>query len=173
MKVDNHYTDAVFLRPKNDSITGAPRIVQGEEDFASLVEKSGQDLVKNLSATEVITGTSSDKSGSAAFLSQSSLAQLQLARLQLSSQAQESPKEASEKIEEALSLLEEYAVALGDPANTLKDLAPMAEELSLSADSLNILSQGLAQGDPLKELGTETATLSKVEALKFMRGDFV
>jgi hypothetical protein len=84
-----------------------------------------------------------------------------------------SPKEASEKIEEALGLLEEYAVALGDPANSLKDLAPMAEELSLSADALNKLSQNLPQGDPLKELGSETATISMVEALKFKRGDFL
>jgi hypothetical protein len=174
MKVENNPADAVFLRPKNDSITGAANNAKVEEDFASLMEKSSSNAqnTQSIGAMDLISGNRQEYS-SASFLSQSSLAQLQLTRLQLRSQVQASPKETSEKIEEALGLLEEYAVALGDPANTLKDLAPMAEELSLSADSLNTLSSSLANGDPLKGLASDTATVSKVEALKFKRGDFV
>ncbi|MDR2459495.1 MAG: hypothetical protein LBE38_01735 [Deltaproteobacteria bacterium] len=175
MKVENHPADAVFLRPKTDSITGTTNNTKVGEDFASLMGESvaaKKDSTQGTGAMDLLSGNRQEYNATS-FLSQSSLAQLQLTRLQLNSQVQLTPKETSEKIEEALGLLEEYAVALGDPANSLKDLAPLAEELSLSADSLNSLSLGLANGDPLKDIASETATISKVEALKFKRGDFV
>jgi hypothetical protein len=174
MKIDNYSPDAVFLRPKNNSITGAPnpKIANGE-DFASLLDKKGETTIPSLNSTELLVGQGSEKTTSSAFLTQSSLAQLQISKMQLQSQSQLTSSEVTAQIQEALSLLENYAVALGDPENTLKDLAPMAEELSLSADNLNTISKSLTGSDPLKNLTSETATLSAVEALKFKRGDFV
>jgi hypothetical protein len=172
MKVDSYTPEAVFLRPKNESsITGAPKVNKEGEDFASLMDKNSQNLIPSLNGSELYTGVSGDKSATTAFLSQSSLAKLQIAKMQLESQA--TNEDVTEQVQEALSLLESYAVALGDPNNTLKDLAPMAEELSLSADSLNKLSSSLKNEDPLKSITDETATIAAVESLKFKRGDYV
>jgi hypothetical protein len=175
MKVDSYTPEAVFLRPKNESsITGAPKVNKEGEDFASLMDKSSDKVIPSLNGSELLTGASGEKTATTAFLSQSSLAQLQIAQMQLTSQtSQATAKEVTEQVQEALSLLESYAVALGDPENTLKDLAPMAEELSLSADALNNLSKGLKTDDPLKGITDETATIAAIESLKFKRGDFV
>jgi hypothetical protein len=173
MKIDTYPTDAVFLRPKSDSVTGAPK-TSTEEDFAALMENA------NSAMKTVTTGLSegnlsqSELNSSAQLLTQDSLAQLQLTRLKLGTETTKlTPEEAAKQVEETLSLLEDYAIALGDPATTLKDLAPLADELSLSADSLNSLSLGLNKDDPLKDISSETATIAAVEALKFKRGDFV
>jgi hypothetical protein len=172
MKVDSYTPEAVFLRPKNESsVTGAPKVNKEGEDFASLMDKNSRNLIPSLNGSELYSGASGDKTATAAFLSQSSLAKLQIAKMQLESQA--TNEEVTQEVQEALNLLESYAVALGDPNNTLKDLAPMAEELSLSADSLNKLSKSLKNEDPLKSITDETATIAAVESLKFKRGDYV
>ncbi|MDR2339745.1 MAG: hypothetical protein LBF40_06410 [Deltaproteobacteria bacterium] len=173
MKIDTFSTDAVFLRAKNESVATTSQ-KGGQEDFAALVEKAAKDAQAGLVLPEGGSGKS-ELNGSAQFLSETSLAQLQISRLKLNETGAGdiTAQDAVKQVEETLSLLENYAIALGDPANTLKDLAPMAEELSLGADSLNSLSQGLSKGDPLKELSSDTAILAAVEALKFKRGDFV
>ena len=172
MKIDNYNPNAVFLRPQNESSVASPKITKDGEDFAALME-SEKASASSPDASKLLSGLSGEKAASAAFLSQSSLAQLQIARLQLEQGREATDQEVTQQIEEALSLLESYAVALGDPKNTLKDLAPMAEELSLSADALNNLTKGLKAGNPLREIADETAAVAAVESLKFTRGAFV
>jgi hypothetical protein len=181
MKVDtNRIAEAVFLRPQNE--TPAARAQKAaSEDFAALLEEraAGQAGAAGSagSAMELLSGSQGAGRGAAAeFLSRNSLSQLQLSLLKadtVGAAGPPSPQEAAEKIEETLALLEEYAVSLGDPSSSLKDLAPLAEELSASAGGLDGLSRRLPEDDPLRELGSETASLAAVEALKFRRGDFV
>ena len=171
MKIDTFSADSVFLRPKTDSAAGAPQKGAGE-NFAALVEEAAKNAQGTANPFEAAAGKS-ELNSAAGFLSQSSLAQLQISRLKAAENASVTPEEAVKQVEETLSLLEDYAVALGDPGNTLKDRSPLAEELSFTAESLNTMSRGLKQDDPLKELSSETAALAAVEALKFKRGDFV
>ncbi|MDR3153032.1 MAG: hypothetical protein LBW85_01880 [Deltaproteobacteria bacterium] len=178
MKVDpNRIAEAVFLRPQNE--TPAARAKQaGSADFAALLEQApGASENGALSASELLSGSRESKGAASEFLTRNSLSQLQLSLLKADSASQAAPaatpQEAARKIEETLGLLEQYAVQLGDPANSLKDLAPLAEELSLSAGSLDGLAKGLSEDEPLRELGSETAALAAVEALKFKRGDFL
>jgi hypothetical protein len=181
MKVDpNRIAEAVFLRPQTET-SAAQAQKDASADFAALLEEqsqakasSGPDGLKT--AMELLSGSQGSGRGAAAeFLSRNSLSQLQLTVLKTESAGTPpaSPQEAVEKIEETLGLLEEYAVSLGDPSNTLKDLAPLAEELSLSAGGLDSLTRKLPEDDPLRELGSDTAALAAVEALKFKRGDFL
>ncbi|MDR2349088.1 MAG: hypothetical protein LBF41_00485 [Deltaproteobacteria bacterium] len=173
MKIDSYNPEAVFLRPRNESVTGAPNPkIDGGEDFSALLEEKAK-FALTANSLDPSAATGSDKTSGTAFLTQSSLASIQLSKLRLQSQTQATSEEVTAQIQDALALLESYAAALGDPENTLKDMAPMAEELSLSADALNTLGKSLKAGDPLKDLTGETATLSAVEALKFKRGDFV
>jgi hypothetical protein len=171
MKIDNYPTDAVYLRPQTGSVTDGTKR-KGREDFAALLDQAPKDAKGGQEGLAAI----SELNGSSALLAQSSLAQLQVARLK-ATEAAAAPaittEEAVRQVEDTLSLLEDYAIALGDPATSLKDLAPLAEELSLGAASLNSLSKGLKEDDPLKGISSETAALAGVEALKFKRGDFV
>jgi hypothetical protein len=180
MKVDpSRIAEAVFLRPQNE--TPAARAQKaGSADFASLLEQGPGAGTAGSSAMEILSGSKdkdkeSGRGTVAEFLSRNNLSQLQLSVLKSEGDTSvpSTPQEAAQKIEETLSLLEQYAVSLGDPANTLKDLAPMADDLSLSAGSLDGLAKKLPEDDPLRELGSETAALAAVEALKFKRGDFV
>ncbi|MDR1040227.1 MAG: hypothetical protein LBR80_08700 [Deltaproteobacteria bacterium] len=177
MKVDpNRIAEAVFLRPQTE--TAAARAQKaGSADFAALMEQGPGASEGLKSAMELLSGTkSSERSQASEFLSRNSLSQLQLSILKADSASgtpAATPQEAAQKIEETLGLLEEYAVSLGDPSNTLKDLAPLAEELSFASGGLDSLTKKLPEDDPLRELGSETATLAAVEALKFKRGDFL
>ncbi|MDR2198567.1 MAG: hypothetical protein LBR53_03750 [Deltaproteobacteria bacterium] len=161
----------MFLRPRTDSAANSTQ-KNAQEDFAALVENAAKTAQGGLLVPE-LTPDKKELNPSAEFLTQSSLAQLQISRLKLERGDNLTPRDAAKEVEQTLGLLEDYAIALGDPSNSLKDLAPMAEELSFSADSLDKLSRGLANGDPLKDLSSETAALAAVEALKFKRGDFV
>ncbi|MDR1081488.1 MAG: hypothetical protein LBQ79_11155 [Deltaproteobacteria bacterium] len=181
MKIDpSRIAEAVFLRAQTET-SAAQTQKTASEEFAALLEEqnktmgsSGPEGLKG--AMELLSGNSgSGRDAAAEFLSRNSLSQLQLSVLRSESAAAPSatPQEAAQKIEETLGLLEEYAVSLGDPSNTLKDLAPLAEELSLQAGGLDSLTKKLPADDPLKELGSDTAALAAVEALKFKRGDFL
>ncbi|MDR2613648.1 MAG: hypothetical protein LBG06_12855 [Deltaproteobacteria bacterium] len=179
MKVDpNRIAEAVFLRPQNE--TPAARAQKaGSADFADLLKQGPGASSGPQGAMELLSGTRSsgeDRGTAAEFLTRNSLSRLQLSVLKAdsaSSSAPASASEAAEKIEETLALLEQYAVSLGDPGNSLKDLSPLAEGLSVSSGGLDSLAKGLPEGDPLRELGAETAALAAVEALKFKRGDFL
>jgi hypothetical protein len=182
MKIDpNRITEAVFLRAQTQTSAAQTQKTPSEE-FAALLQEqdkgqSASGPVGLRSAMELLSGAKDSGRGAAAeFLSRNSLSQLQLSILKTdtASAAQPAtPQEAAQKIEKTLGLLEEYAVSLGDPANTLKDLAPLAEELSLQAGGLDTLTKKLPVDDPLRELGSDTAALAAIEALKFKRGDFL
>lgn len=77
------------------------------------------------------------------------------------------------QVESALDKIEKYADALGDSTKTLKDIEPLANELNNTAGQLSRLSQRLPEGDPMKNLSSDTAVLATVEAMKFKRGDYV
>ncbi|MDR2351586.1 MAG: hypothetical protein LBF22_00215 [Deltaproteobacteria bacterium] len=165
MKIDSQAAlNAVLLRPKTETTS------TGSAEFAALVE--------NLSSNKESTQASANKAvnysspGSLeSLLARSSLAQLQIYNTQPVTSS--SPQETTAKIEETLSLLEEYAIALGDPGTSLNEISPLADLISSNAQGLNKLSLNLKDGDPLKDLSSDTATLAAVEALKFKRGDFV
>jgi hypothetical protein len=173
MKIDNFSPDAVFLRPRNDSVTNTQNNQNTGEDFAALLDETVKNSTSNTSSVLSTLSANTELNQSAQFLRDQSLSALTLTKLKLENEKTPTAEEALKEMEETLSLLENYAIALGDPATSLKDLAPMAEELSFSAKSLDTLSKSLEEGDPEKELSEEIATIAGVEALKFKRGDFV
>ncbi|MDR3205375.1 MAG: hypothetical protein LBV23_11675 [Deltaproteobacteria bacterium] len=164
MKIDEFKLDSVFLRPRQDKDNQAVKGA-GVENFDSLLKAEG---LKNV----VSSSLNLDKA-SAALLSSSFLGKIQAGQALGTSETIEIQEPMDRQIGDLLEKLEQYAQALGDSDKSLKDIAPMAEELESEALRLDKLVSSLQSEDPLKKLGSDTATLAAVEALKFKRGDFI
>jgi hypothetical protein len=84
-----------------------------------------------------------------------------------------SPEAGLKTVEEGLSCLERYQQALGSKDVSLKEIAPLVTAMEEGSQRLQALAKQLPADSPLKSVAEETASLSKVESMKFWRGDYV
>jgi hypothetical protein len=84
-----------------------------------------------------------------------------------------SPEAGIKTVEEGLSCLERYQQALGSKDVSLKEMAPLVTAMEQGSQRLQDLAKQLPADSPLKSVAEETASLSKVESMKFWRGDYV